>query len=116
MVYLNSLMFFLKKLGPIEVSINRTFRGPSLARTIKLTETPVLVTSPSHFDALTDVATELDNLATLIVTSGKEQAQKLFPDLEIIDFHSLLSDNDTHIANTAHDLSTASIMFTSGTT
>jgi len=108
--------YALKKLGPVEVSINRTFRGPSLARTIKLTETPVLITSPPHFDALSDIASELDKLTTLIVTSGQAQAQALFPNLEIISFQSLVSDNDTHITSTTSDLSTASIMFTSGTT
>jgi len=58
--------YALKKTGPIEVSINRTFRGPSLARTINLTETPVLITSAAHFDAIAMIASELLNLTTLI--------------------------------------------------
>jgi len=108
--------YALKKIGPIEVSINRTFRGPSLARTIRLTETPILITSPAHFDALADIAGQLDKLTTLIVTDEAALAKQLFPTLSILTFDSLLSDTDTHIANTSDDLSTASIMFTSGTT
>jgi len=108
--------YALKKTGPIEVSINRTFRGPSLARTINLTETPVLITSAAHFDAIAMIASELLNLTTLIVINGEEKAHQLFPNFEIIPFESLVSDNENHISNDASDLSTAAIMFTSGTT
>jgi len=108
--------YALKKLGPIEVSINRTFRGPALARTIALTETPVLITSPAHFDAIADVEDDLSALTTLIVTDGATQAKQRFPDLKIIPIDTLISDNDKHISNDADDLSTAGIMFTSGTT
>ena len=34
--------YALKKLGPVEVSINRAFRGPALARMIQLTGAPIL--------------------------------------------------------------------------
>ena len=113
--------YALKKLGPIEVSINRTFRGVSLARTIKLTKTPILITSPPHFEALAAIADQLEELKTIIVTAGETQARAIFPTLEVITFHSLLSDNDTHFESTGikgigSDLDTASIMFTSGTT
>jgi len=69
--------YALKKTGPIEVSINRTFRGPALARTINLTQTPVLFTSAAHFEAIAMIAEELDYLTTLIVTDGKAKAQQL---------------------------------------
>jgi len=108
--------YALKKTGPIEVSINRTFRGLALARTINLTETPILITSAAHFDAIAAIAGELVNVTTLIVTDGEEKASHLFPQFEIIPFDSILSDNDQHISNDASDLSTAAIMFTSGTT
>jgi len=108
--------YALKKLGPIEVSINRTFRGPSLARTIALTRTSMLITSPAHFDAIAMIKDELDELTTLVVTEGDSEAERLFPSLDIVSFDSLLSDNDSHISNPASDLSTAAIMFTSGTT
>jgi len=88
----------------------------SLARTINLTETPVLITSAAHFDAIAMIASELLNLTTLIVINGKEKAHQLFPKFEIIPFESLVSDNENHISNDASDLSTAAIMFTSGTT
>ncbi len=108
--------YALKKLGSIEVSINRTFRGISLARTISLTETPVLITSAAHFEALQAIINELDSLTTLIVIDGAARAQELFPELEIIQFESILSDDTSHIDHNSHELSTASIMFTSGTT
>ena len=62
------------------------------------------------------IASELLNLTTLIVINGKEKAHQLFPKFEIIPFESLVSDNENHISNDASDLSTAAIMFTSGTT
>ncbi len=108
--------YALKKTGPIEVSINRTFRGPALARTINLTETPILITSSNHFDAIAAIAGDLKKVTTLIVTNGEDKAKQLFPTFEIIPFDSLLSDNDSHISSDASDLSTAAIMFTSGTT
>jgi len=108
--------YALKKLGPIEVSINRTFRGPALARTIALTNTPILITSAAHFDAIAAIEADLVSLTTLIITDGEEEAKRIFPHLQIILINSLISDKDTHIVNEASDLSTAAIMFTSGTT
>ena len=108
--------YALKKTGPIEVSINRTFRGPSLARTINLTKTPVLITSAAHFDAIAMIADDLTSVTTLVVTDGESKAKQLFPRFKIIPFESLLSDDESHISNDASDLSTAAIMFTSGTT
>jgi acyl-CoA synthetase (AMP-forming)/AMP-acid ligase II len=35
--------YALKKLGPVEVSINRAFRGLALARMIRLTGAPILI-------------------------------------------------------------------------
>lgn len=108
--------YALKKLGPIEVSINRTFRGISLARTISLTKTPVMITSSAHFEAIKAVISELDSLTTLIVTDGADQARKLFTQLNIIEFESMLSDDTSHLPCNDNELSTAAIMFTSGTT
>ena len=108
--------YALKKTGSIEVSINRTFRGPALARTINLTETPILITSAAHFDAIAMIAGDLNKVTTLIVTDCEDKAKQLFPEFEIILFESLLSDNESHISNNENDLSTAAIMFTSGTT
>jgi len=108
--------YALKKTGPIEVSINRTFRGPALSRTINLTETPILITSAVHFEAIAAISENLKDVTTLIVTDGESKARQLFPSLEIITFDSLLSKNEGHINTDVIDLSTAAIMFTSGTT
>ena len=111
-----AITYALKKIGSIEVSINRTFRGASLARTIKLTNTPVLITSSSHFEAVHAVIGELDNVAILMVLDGEEKAKELFPNQTIVSFETIPVENDSHIYNGTSDLSPASIMFTSGTT
>ncbi|MEM9342303.1 MAG: AMP-binding protein [Pseudomonadota bacterium] len=108
-----AMSYALKKLGSVEVSLNRAFRGPALARMICLTDTPVILTSRAHFEALAEV--DIPNVRTLIVTDGFEEAQARFPRMEIIPFDDLLSDRTDHIAYAASDLSTAAIMFTSGT-
>ncbi len=108
--------YALKKVGSVEVSINRAFRGPALARTINLTNASVIITSPAHFEALGAVMSELDSVERIIVTDGEEAARTLFPGKIIIAFDAMLADCDDHITNTQSDLSPASIMFTSGTT
>ena len=108
--------YALHKLGIVEVSINRTFRGPALARTIGLTSTPIVVTSAAHFDALEAISDELEHVETLIVIDGEDQAGQVFPQWKVLPFADLLSDNDQHIVNEGSDLSPAAIMFTSGTT
>ena len=44
--------YALKKIGAIEVAINNTFRGPSLARMINLTKCKTLITSGRIFAAV----------------------------------------------------------------
>ena len=92
-----AITYALKKIGSIEVSINRTFRGASLARTIKLTNTPVLITSSSHFEAVHAVIGELDNVAILMVLDGEEKAKELFPNQNIVSFETIPVENDSHI-------------------
>ena len=108
--------YALHKLGIVEVSINRTFRGPALARTIGLTSAPIVITSAAHFEALAAVGGELGDVETLIVTDGQDTAQRLFPDWTIRPFDALLSDDASPIANHSSALVPAAIMFTSGTT
>ena len=84
--------YALKKLGSVEVSINRTFRGPALARTISLTKAPIVFTSPAHFDALLAVKADLKDVKTLVVTGDVENAQQLFREWEILGFETLLAD------------------------
>lgn len=108
--------YALKKLGTVEVSINRTFRGPALARTLTLTEAPVLFTSGRHIPALASIRSQLSTLRLLILTDGEDTARAAFPALEILRFDEILAERDDHIAHPVSDLSPASIMFTSGTT
>ena len=108
--------YALKKLDVVEVSINRAFRGPALRRAIHLTETPILMTSSAHFEALESVIDDLPHLTHLIVTDGLDAAKARFPKLQSLGFTDILSDNDSHIESQTDDLATATIMFTSGTT
>jgi len=111
-----AMAYALKKIDLVEVSINRAFRGPALARMINLTCCEMLLTSQVHFDALADVAADLPHLCTLIVTDGTDLAKILFPQWDVIDFDELLSDRDEHIESRSRDTDTAVVMFTSGTT
>lgn len=108
--------YALKKLGIVEVSINRTFRGPALARTISLTKTPVIITSHAHFEALAAVMDDLPEVHTAIVTDNAPLATATFTTWKIHAFEMLLADRDDHITNNESDLSPTAIMFTSGTT
>ena len=108
--------YALKKIQKVEVSINRAFRGPALARMINLTECTVLMTSQAHFDAIKDIRDELIHLKALIVSDDPAMAKDIFPEWQIINFDDMLSDNTDHIPSDTSDTDLATIMFTSGTT
>ena len=113
------MSYALKKTGHVEVSINRAFRGPALARMVNLTRCRVLLTSAAHFGALADIRGELQHLQTLLVAgdaAGTAEAEDIFDGLEIVPLAELYAERDDHIASTAADTDTASILFTSGTT
>ena len=111
-----AMSYALKKIDLVEVSINRAFRGPALARMINLTACETLLSSPAHFDAIADIAAELPHLRVMVVTDRAEDAAARFPHLEVIGFDSLLAERDDHIVSAAADTDTAVVMFTSGTT
>ena len=111
-----AMTYALKKVNRIEVSVNRAFRGESLARMINLTQCQILMTSQSHFDAIEDVIADLPHLELLLVTDGLEEAKTRFAHLQIADFWDMLSSDDSHITSPARDSDVATIMFTSGTT
>lgn len=111
-----AMSYALKKIDRIEVSINRAFRGPALARMINLTECEILLTSAAHFHALEGVLGELTHLRYLILTDGLEEAARRFPTLERIPFEDLLAEDASHITAKASDRDPAVILFTSGTT
>jgi len=69
-----AMSYALKKIDLVEVSINRAFRGPALARMINLTSCETLLSSPAHFDPLADISGDLPHLRVLIVTAGAEDA------------------------------------------
>ena len=108
--------YALKKIDVVEVAINRAFRGPALSRMINLTECEILVTSTAHLSALSDVKDSLSSLKTLIMLDGCEEAQRAFPEWEIVSFQDVPSADDSHITSPAKDTDPAVIMFTSGTT
>ena len=80
---------------------------------------PFLTMAPSgetlsyeEFETLTNK----DDLTTLIVFDDAQRASSLFPHLNVATFDSIVADDATHISRNVSDLSTASVMFTSGTT
>lgn len=111
-----ALSYALKKIDWIEVSINRAFRGPSLARMINLTNCDTIITSPAHFPALLEINEDLQHLRTLIVSDSSSLASTPLPAYDIIELPDILSSNETHIQSTASDTDLTAIMFTSGTT
>ena len=111
-----AMSYALKKIDLVEVSINRAFRGPALARMINLTACETLLTSPAHFDAVADIAADLPHLRALVVTDGVAEAGRRFPHWRIIGFDDLMADRSDHIQSAARDTDTAVVMFTSGTT
>ncbi len=111
-----ALTYALKKINTVEVSINRAMRGAPLARMIDQTEAPILFTSGAHLEALDQIRADIPHLQTLIMLDAAEEAQELFPELNVISFERLLSDRTLHISSPAKDTDTATILFTSGTT
>lgn len=108
--------YALKKVNAVEVSINRAFRGAALARMIDLTGAKLLITSDAHLDALDQVRDAIPHVETLVMVNGVNRARRQFPDLDVIEFEAILSDNIQHIASPAKDTDLATILFTSGTT
>ena len=111
-----ALSYALKKIDWIEVSINRAFRGPSLARMINLTNCDTIITSPAHFSALLEIEEDLEHLRTLIVSDTSAVSSTLLPEYDIIELSELLSNDTSHIQSTSSDTDLATVMFTSGTT
>ena len=117
----NSLDFLatsyaLKKLGVIEVAINATFRGVSLARMINLTGLNCLMTSSDYLPFLREILDDLPQLQHLILIDGTEAAKDLADRIRIHSLDEILSDRDENCAMPVRDDDIAQILFTSGTT
>ena len=111
-----ALTYALKKANTIEVSINPAMRGESLARMINQTGSKLLFTSGIQLEALDQIRDSITNIESLVMLDSVDQAQKLFPELQIIFFEDLLSNCQDHIDSLAKDTDIATILFTSGTT
>ena len=111
-----ALTYALKKANAIEVSINPAMRGESLARMINQTGSKLLFTSGIQLEALDQIRDSITNIESLVMLDSVDQAQKLFPELQIIFFEDLLSNCQDHIDSLAKDTDIATILFTSGTT
>ncbi len=108
--------YALKKINAVEVSVNRAMCGAPLARMIDQTQAPVLFTTGEHLAALDQIRDEITHVETLVMLDAVDEAKRVFPDLEVIGFDSLLSHSSDHIVSPAKDTDTATILFTSGTT
>jgi crotonobetaine/carnitine-CoA ligase len=117
----NSLDFLacsyaLKKIGAVEVAINSTFRGISLARMINLTGLATLITSDAYLEALGAISSDLPDLKRLIMTNGPTSAAGGFPTREVLALCDVTSSRQDNCALDVADDETAVILFTSGTT
>jgi crotonobetaine/carnitine-CoA ligase len=108
--------YALKKIGAIEVAINNTFRGVSLARTINITKCETLMMSGAYLNQLSDVKGELLYVKRIIMLDDHPSAKKLFSDKEVLPWQGMLSKLDTNFPCEFDDDETAVILFTSGTT
>ena len=108
--------YALKKIGAIEVAINNTFRGVSLARTINITKCETLMMSGAYLNQLSDVKGELLYVKRIIMLDDHPSAKKLFSDKEVLPWQGMLSKLDTNFPCEFDDEETAVILFTSGTT
>ena len=111
-----ALTYALKKCDLIEVSINRAFRGPALARMIQLTQSSVLVTSPAHLDALSEIAGQLPHLKTLVIIGDPDRFAKAFPGRAVLPLSEVIGDADHHLQSHALATDPQALLFTSGTT
>ena len=100
-----ALTYALKKANAIEVSINPAMRGESLARMIDQTGSKLLFTSGLQLEALDQIRESIPSIEILIMLDSVDQAQKLFPELQVISFEELLSDCIDHVDSLAKDLS-----------
>ncbi|MEM7432839.1 MAG: AMP-binding protein [Pseudomonadota bacterium] len=105
-----------KKLGVVEVSVNRAFRNVALSRMINVTGAETLFTSDKHLDALHDIRDQMPNIKTLVLVGDAPRARSLFPSLEILNFDDVLVDDHRHLSPDAADTDLATVLFTSGTT
>jgi len=108
--------YALKKIGAIEVAINNTFKGASLARMINLTKCKKMITSTDYLKQLSDVMHDLNYLEQIIMTDDHTYASKMFNNKEVLPWSSIISDSDANLPCNFSDDETAVILFTSGTT
>ena len=107
-----ALTYALKKANAIEVSINPAMRGESLARMIDQTGSKLLFTSGLQLEAIDQIRESILSIEILIMLDSVDQAQKLFPELQVISFEDLLSDCIDHADSLSKDTDIATILFT----
>lgn len=108
--------YALKKIGAIEVAINNTFKGVSLARMINLTKCKKIITSNDYLQQLDYVMNDLNHLQQIIMTDDHTYASKRFSNKEVLPWDYIISDLNTNLPCNFDDDKTAVILFTSGTT
>ena len=111
-----ALTYALKKIDIVEVSINRAFRGESLARMINATKTEYLFTSYAHLPALVAIRDRISKLKKIITLDAHKEFETHFKNIDIVNFDALRSDQTRHVFAKKADTDLATILFTSGTT
>lgn len=108
--------YALKKLGAIEVTINRAFRGPGLVHVLNQAPAELLITGEDDIDAIGDVLDQLTHVRSILVVGDAAVGSIAAAGLEVLSFESVLTDREDNPGYAVDDKETASVLFTSGTT
>jgi carnitine-CoA ligase len=111
-----TLSYALKKLGVIEVAINAEFRGPALARTLAVSGSQILVTTPELGEHAACAATTDDVIETLVLVGEPGGGSDLPAAQTRLPFESLYDGPGDEPSATVSDLDPVTVIFTSGTT
>ena len=110
------ISYALKKLGAVEVAINYDFRGPSLARMINLTESPILIVGANKLEPLEQVYSELSHLRRLVVVGETTDRDLCALKLDVSYYADIVTDNSDNPGHIVDDTEIAFVLFSSGTT
>ena len=93
-----AISYAIKKIGAVEVVINNTFRGVSLARMSNLTGCQTLFTQGQFLATLADVRDQLGAADRLIMLDAVDDAAMQFPAWDILPYSAVLSADETEAA------------------
>jgi crotonobetaine/carnitine-CoA ligase len=117
----NSLEFLLasyalKKLGAVEVAVNRAFRGPGLVHALNQAPAELLIAAEEDEQALVPVLDRLEHLRRIVRVGDRDPAAVGPSRLETLPFTSIVSEHTEDPVCEVSDRDVGTVLFTSGTT